>query len=1201
MKKWLYRALLFFCLTALCLAIWFAGPLIGYGDIRPLGAVWIRLLLIFLIVFSVGLYYGISYWRRRKAAAALEDALTEVEEVDEGDAPVLSERMTEALTVLKESSGSTAYLYDLPWYMIIGPPGAGKTTALVNSGLKFPLADRDGATPVSGVGGTRYCDWWFTEDAVLIDTAGRYTTQDSEIESDKKSWLSFLALLKTHRARQPINGVIVAISIEDVLKLEPAELVEHSTAIRKRLLEIHSELKIDFPVYVIFTKADLISGFTEYFGNFTESRRRKVWGATFQTEDRKVNMIGQVPSEFDALVVRLTEELTDRLHEEPDGVSRIAIFGFPTQFAMLKDKVSDFLNKIFEKNRYQVNANLRGFYFTSGTQEGTPIDQVLGAMDRGFGGGGEGRHLSGTGRSYFLHDLLKSVIFGESGWVSSDPKAVRRAAVMRYGAYGVLGCLAVFLAGMWGWSFYNNKRLVDSTATAVASYRVNAAEELASTTVSDHDLLKVVGLLSQLRNMPVGYEVRDQDPTMPERFGLSQRERLNSASETTYRKALERMFRSRLILRLEKQIEFFVNNNDPLANYEALKVYLMLGGKAPKVDEELILAWMKQDWRENLYPGPDQRPGRNEMETHLKAMLELDDGKQPVFELNGPLVESAQRSIARMNIADQAYALIQSATHSAVIEDFVLAARAGPDAALALETVDGSELSQLRVPMLYTYSGFHDFFLDQLGDVAAKLDAEQWVMGEFSEQEAISQQFQRLGPQLLDRYGKDFEEKWLAMLNNVKFKPVSGDKPHYQTLNVISSPTSPFKLLLEAVARETQLTKDREVEGETPGVVGGEVGGSAQSELAKELVRRTQQRATGLKRIGIDIALRRSKSQLRAGGVGGGPAPRIPGANIEAKFARYHSFVEGDPGSRPVDAVVANFNEIYKSLVLASAASNQAELANANLQLQIANLKASSSRLPKTATRMVTAAVDDLEGDAANSSIAQMNQMLASSVTRDCQRVVSNRYPFNRGSGRDVPMADFARLFAPNGVFDRFFSQNLAPLADMADRTWRWKDDSRMGRGLSKAALRNFQRASEIRDAFFPSGGSQPGIGLTVSQYALHGEVESALLSVNGQVMQTQQVGNSPINIDWPGSTQSGSVSVSLSPEIPGRSSTITINGPWSLMRLIDAGKPQRKGDVLRVRYPIGGRYVSYNIQVASVSNPFFLRALSDFKCPTGL
>jgi len=89
--------------------------------------------------------------------------------------------MNDALTTLKAASGNkSGYLYDLPWYVIIGPPGAGKTTALVNSGLKFPLSRGTTPAAVAGVGGTRYCDWWFTEEAVLIDTAGRYTYADSD-------------------------------------------------------------------------------------------------------------------------------------------------------------------------------------------------------------------------------------------------------------------------------------------------------------------------------------------------------------------------------------------------------------------------------------------------------------------------------------------------------------------------------------------------------------------------------------------------------------------------------------------------------------------------------------------------------------------------------------------------------------------------------------------------------------------------------------------------------------------------------------------------------------------------------------------------------------------------------------------------------------------------------------------------------------
>jgi type VI secretion system protein ImpL len=81
----------------------------------------------------------------------------------------------------------------------------------------------------------------------------------------------------------------------------------------------------------------------------------------------------------------------------------------------------------------------------------------------------------------------------------------------------------------------------------------------------------------------------------------------------------------------------------------------------------------------------------------------------------------------------------------------------------------------------------------------------------------------------------------------------------------------------------------------------------------------------------------------------------------------------------------------------------------------------------------------------------------------------------------------------------------------------------------------------------------------------------------------------------------SGSVSISLTPEMPGRESTLTINGPWAFMRLLDAGSVSRAGDDIRARFVIGGRDVTYTIQVGSISNPFFLRALSEFNCPAGL
>ena len=104
---------------------------------------------------------------------------------------MLQDRFKQALQTLKKSRlggrGGPRYLYQLPWYVIIGPPGAGKTTALKNSGLNFPLQEGFGSDPVKGIGGTRNCDWWFTDESVILDTAGRYTTQDSDQVADAEA------------------------------------------------------------------------------------------------------------------------------------------------------------------------------------------------------------------------------------------------------------------------------------------------------------------------------------------------------------------------------------------------------------------------------------------------------------------------------------------------------------------------------------------------------------------------------------------------------------------------------------------------------------------------------------------------------------------------------------------------------------------------------------------------------------------------------------------------------------------------------------------------------------------------------------------------------------------------------------------------------------------------------------------------------
>ena len=219
-KTWLTIALLGVGLLLLAGLVWFAGPLIEIGDSRPLGGIGLRIGIILLLLAIVVLVAGIRAYRRREAAAKLERAMLHAGS-NRSDILALKESFNDALLTLRGAKGAGRdYLYQIPWYMIIGRPRSGKTTTLINSGLKFPLNAGGTPRPVAGSGSTLYCDWWFTEEAVLIDTAGRYTTQDTDAQNDAASWLDFLDLLKTHRARQPINGVLVAISLLDLVTMD---------------------------------------------------------------------------------------------------------------------------------------------------------------------------------------------------------------------------------------------------------------------------------------------------------------------------------------------------------------------------------------------------------------------------------------------------------------------------------------------------------------------------------------------------------------------------------------------------------------------------------------------------------------------------------------------------------------------------------------------------------------------------------------------------------------------------------------------------------------------------------------------------------------------------------------------------------------------------------------------------------------------
>ncbi|HRJ62294.1 MAG TPA: type VI secretion system membrane subunit TssM, partial [Azospirillaceae bacterium] len=399
---------------AIAASLWFIIPLAGVENDYVIFA-------IACLPFPAWGGYVFYDWRRRAAVeTSLAQGLYDESQAAAEEEQAVQQRFRDAVEGLRKIGGGRVRLQDMPWYVLIGPPASGKTTALMNSGLRYPLEAEFGRGAVKGAGGTRLCDWWFTDEAVLIDTAGRFTTRDDNAAVDKAGWDQFLNLLAEHRPQQPLNGIFLALGLDELLDGDEERRQSSVAAIRRRLQEITERFGQRFPVYVLLTKSDLIAGFDEFFRNLTAAQREQVLGTTFPLteDDHSDSFLERFEKEFDLISGRVRERLLDRMQEEDNAARRARIFAFPAEFDAVRDSVARHLNDVFSTSKFENAIWLRGVYFTSGTQHGTPAARLMNALTASFGL--QRLNLpafSATGRSYFIAQALRDVAFREAGLV----------------------------------------------------------------------------------------------------------------------------------------------------------------------------------------------------------------------------------------------------------------------------------------------------------------------------------------------------------------------------------------------------------------------------------------------------------------------------------------------------------------------------------------------------------------------------------------------------------------------------------------------------------------------------------------------------------------------------------------------------------------------------------------------------------------
>ncbi len=1051
----------------------------------------------------------------------------------------------------------------------IGPPGAGKTTALLNAGLSFPLAEQMGQGAVAGVGGTRMCDWWFTQDAVLIDTAGRYTTQDSNAGVDRAGWDAFLDLLKQTRSRQPLNGLLVAFPLSDLARARPAERKQHADVLRSRINELQAKFGVRMPIYVLFTKADLIAGFTEFFDDLDRERRAQVWGVTFDLAPDNDGPVATLPRELRTLVERLNTRLFDRVQAErnPDRRARIAMF--PGQFASLEPVLMEFLHAVFGGTSDGPPPLLRGVYFTSGTQEGTPIDRLTGALARSLGVNlATAQSLQPVqGRSYFLERLLKDVIFGEALLVAHDPAAVRRRLMVRRAGYGLAVLLVLVTAGTL-WRVHSaGQREIDTLASALGGYE-QTARSLPLDPVADDDLVRLTPLLDQAAQLPHGAPEPSWLPA-----ALSQRDKLDASARVVYRHALEWALLPRLMWRLETELRGNLNRTDFV--YEATLVYLMLGNAGP-LDPSLIREWMKLDW-EVAYPGPGYGLMRDSLLRHLDALLAEP---LPQTQLDGELIAAARDRIATVPLAQRVYARIRTSAAAQRLPPWRPSDALGPVGSSLFVRASGKKLTD-GVPGFFTLDGFHNVLLPSLGSAAKSVVAESWVLGKQLAFDPSGPQMDSLKDDVVRLYEADYAPVWDLMLADLNVVQLRSPSQAAQDLYILASPESPMRKLLVAISRQLTLS-----------VASGSVAsGGAQPAANSDA--------------SASNADQRLQSVFNTVRQPSAAAPQLLGHEIDERYRALRDLVGDGPGA-PIDLVLRSIGDTQQQIAkqAATLVSSGTAAAPAGAFDPALALKADAVHEPQPLGRWV--------GEIAASAIALRSgdprQQLATIFNAGggpaelCATVVNGRYPFAPNAAEDVPIDNFARLFAPGAALDGFVNTLLGRYVDTSGKTWRLVSDDAASAPVSAADLAQFRRAATIRDVFFADGATRPRIQMDITPVSADAATKQVLLDLDGVPIVYPRGVHASTQVTWPTFNLQPTVRLVFDPPLAGRAGGLQESGPWAMFRLFSRGRlvPQAgtSGSYV-LTFAFGDRQAVFDVRTNASSDPFDLGLLQDFRCPS--
>ena len=1090
-KSQVIAAVVFLVLIAL---VWFAGPAVGLARVEARFAWIFVLMLVWVVILMTGRVLRersatlLERMLRRKA----DDAVVSAAPEHRTEAAQLRQRLLAAIDTLKTSNlGRTrgrAALYELPWYMIVGHPSAGKSCAILNSGLKFPLGGKDKAS-VQGVGGTRNCDWFFSTEGVLLDTAGRYASQ----AEDRSEWIEFLKLLKKHRPKAPLNGILVAISLSELLQHRTESFAHYARQIRQRINEVDELFGFKTPVYLVVTKLDLLQGFDQFFEDFPEEERKQVWGATLNHEQEAgFDAVRVVDQHFEALFRGLAQMGTDKLASARANQKRPALFAFPLEFHGLKEALCRFVEALVERDPYHTSPLLRGFYFTSALQDRRPCVTTANHITRRFGLSCPGPHRPEKldSRPFFLESLFRKVVFPDMflvGRASRPGQGRLRLAGLALGM-----ALLTVMAGGWTWSFVCNQKLIQEARAELGTARDLAHRpDLA-------DRMKALQVL-QYRLEQLDHYHREGHPWSLG-WGLYQGTDVEAVLRSEYFQGVRQLMLTPIREGLEASLE-----DRPAAGpvppqrveevYNTLKTYLMLH-RRERMETAHLVDQLPRHWRPwlDLNRGACPMADLSRMAERVVAFYVSQAGAPdlPLIGNRDDLVGRARQRIkgevALLSPLERIYGELKAQGNT----------RLAPVSVASILENKNLDLvgSSVFVPGSFTREGWRTYFQDAIQQASTgQFKGTDWVLADPLEPSAgLQGSAEERRDRLTAMYQADYIKAWDQFIQGIVVHPFGSPDRAADGLGRLGDPQhSPIKLILARAAAETAWDNP--------------------SELSRSLDKAKQN------------ILEKTTGFLN-GGASANPAAGTRLGPVGSHFAPTAGLVAGP--NPPLDAYLDQLGKLRSRMAAISASGDAGSGAKALIQATLAGSGSELGDALQAADATLLARLDTTAREALRPLLVKPLMECFATLVGPAQdhlnaiwqqqvyapwSSLAAKYPF-ADSGNEAPMGDIARFLKPgDGTLARYVDKELGAMVvrrgdAYVSRTW-----GGLGVGLGSGFLNAVSRLSGAGSALLQEGDAcrfelqpVPTPGLT-----------DILLEIDGQKLLYRMGPQSWTTFTWPG------------------------------------------------------------------------------------